>query len=160
MQIRVHELDFERQQYEEATLKESMALEEERKTPGTGRSLKEMEQELGKLGKQVDKARSAWQVAVERRAKAAKGLAEIERLEGLRGEVAEDERAISMLEDCYDPLIYWGQLQRWGMVEGLLADELELGLAFASRVKREAWGGKVRKNERYTPRPVLAIGPL
>ncbi len=177
-QARVHELDLERQELEEAELLEALSSTSSSSSsnggdgakllggPAMARTLDQVEVELGCLGKQVEEARAAWKVTMERREEWARGQAEAGQSEGIRRErlrtlqvaVEEDTRAVTMLEDRWDPSVYWAELQRWNVVPTDAMLDPARGLAFAAHIPTEEWQAKVQAVETARAKCMADIG--
>lgn len=163
-QVRVQELDLERQLREEAELQEALEREDRPASAsasvaqgqGQGRTLELVEAELTKAGQQLEAARSAWKAALERREQAARGRAEAgesagarrERLRTLRLGFDEDARAVALLEDRWDPERYWADLQLFGLVSKEARPDLAgQGLAFAAHLPNDAFAARLQAVE-------------
>jgi DNA repair exonuclease SbcCD ATPase subunit len=175
-QVRVCELDLERQELEEAELLEMLSMDDSSSSSsssggaqllgGTIRTLDQVEIELGSLSRQVEEARAAWKESMERREEWARGQAEVgqsagirrERLRSLQVGVEEDRRAVAGLEDRWDPSLYWAELQRWGVVGEEEVIDSTLGLAFAAHVPVEEWQEKVATVEVARAKCLAEIG--
>ena len=176
-QVRVQELDLERQQREEAELLEAL----EREATGSGsatkqqqqpqqqpvRTLEMVEAELARAGQQLEAARSAWRAALERREQAARERAEAgesagarrERLRTLRVGFEEDARAVALLEDRWDPERYWADLKLFGLVaKDARPDLAGLGLAFAAHVPNDAFAARLAAVEATRGEGLAEVG--
>jgi DNA repair exonuclease SbcCD ATPase subunit len=176
-QVKVQELDLERQQREEAELLEAL----EREAAGSNkqqqgavaaqqppvRTLEMVEAELARAGQQLEAARSAWKAALERREQAARGRAEAgesagarrERLRTLRLGFEEDARAVALLEDRWDPERYWADLQLFGLVaKDARPDLASQGLAFAAHVSNDAFAARLAAVEAARGEGLAEVG--
>lgn len=177
-QVRVCELDLERQELEEAELLELLSTDISNNNSSSSssggaqllgctiRTLDQVEMELGKLSRQVEEARAAWKESLERREEWARGQAEAgqsagirrERLRSLQVGLEEDKQAVAVLEDRWDPNLYWAESQRWGVVGKEDTIDPALGLAFAAHVRVEEWQEKVATVEAERAKCLAEIG--
>lgn len=178
-QVKVCELDLERQELEEVELMEALSplsgIEagnvsgvgaDVQLLGGTVRTLDQVELELGFLSRQVEEAQTAWKECLQRRKEWAEGQAQAGQADGIRRErlrtlqkrIEEDERAIAGLQDRWDPPTYWAEMQRWGVVPADATMDPDSELAFAAHVPAQSWEEKLTAVESAQAKCLAEVG--